>query len=137
MDNTGTPLGPQKREKHIYSTIAAHFQYYCSTFYSIIAAHLQHYCSTFTALLQYIYSIIAAHFNSSTITTHLSTVTAYSSTFTALLQYIYSIIAAHFNSSTITTHFSTVTAYSRRKDLERHYNQISYPPYVKSPNANV
>ena len=39
MENTGTPLGPQKRGKHIYRTIAA---------------HLQHYCSTFTALLQHI-----------------------------------------------------------------------------------
>ena len=57
MENTGTALGLQKREKHIYRTIAA--------------------------LLQYIYSIIAAHFNSSTITTHFSTVTAYFSTFTA------------------------------------------------------
>ena len=89
-------LDLKRGRKHIYNTIAAHLQYYCSTF---------------TALLQFIYSIITAHFNSSTITTHFSIVTAYSSTFTALLQYIYSIIAAHFNSSSITTHFSTVTAH--------------------------
>ena len=71
MENTGTPLGPQKRK--IYSTIAAHLQHYCSTFTALlqhistpaqlqyisaqlqhIPAHLQHYCITFTALLQHI-----------------------------------------------------------------------------------
>ena len=61
-------LDLKRRKKHIYSTIAAHLKYYCSTFtailqyiYSIIAVHLQHYCGTFTA---------------------------YCSTFTALLQHI-------------------------------------------------
>ena len=73
MENTSTPLGPQKRGKHIYRTIAAHLQHYCSTFTALlqhistpaqlqhisaqlqlIPAHLHHYFSTFTTLLQHI-----------------------------------------------------------------------------------
>ena len=74
MENTGTPLGPQKREKHIYSTIAVHLQHYCSTFTALLrhistAAQLQHISAQLqhiSAQLQHIpahLQHISAHFS--------------------------------------------------------------------------